>query len=609
MSTLRPGSVVLMTVVCLVPVIAAPAAEPLGIFRQQGDATYVYQSDVYRVAFNGTGAMISLQVKGREFLRPVQGDVGGAGFFLNGKRMIMPSVQPQPTGGLIGDGTCGIFLAMAPDRLDLDVGQEVPTGQVEYVFFPAEGITMTPVEQPVFLGHRNEAWQIIGKSATRWAAPDGTFIELQYDTRLQDSYNGVLAMPVVDPYKTRICGEIRFPASAWGDTRATVDWTANVEDHNYRAGQPIVLSGSVIAAQNTGAMPLDLIVSLADYNTLRVAHTETQHLTCTGAAPAPFTATLRWDAPGPWRVSVMAVEGDHAIGVHSGVIVYDLDHYLPPLNRPQDFWQFWEQALATQRSLPLDAVLLKNEAVSTEQTTVYTVYITGYLGRRLQGTYSEPTALGRYPVTIGGSLPGAVPSAPDPGCCAVSGSLDGMATYRTGLGNRFTSNLFYNYMDMLRWVDFLATREEADLDRSIYYAGSRTGPIGIALLALDPRVKMYIANVPTNNRWDWQVEYPGSGGWGPWATDRPSGQSLAAFQRELSYFNPDNFAERVTQPVLIGFGLLDGLSQVTGNLACYARLASPRKKICFRAWWGHMDANQDWYDTAAQWRKELFAAK
>lgn len=98
MSSLRPGSVVLMTLACLAPATAGSVAEPLGVFRQQADGTYSYQSDVYRVAFNGAGVMVSLQVKGREFLRPVQGDVGGAGFFLNGKRLILPSVQPQCRG-------------------------------------------------------------------------------------------------------------------------------------------------------------------------------------------------------------------------------------------------------------------------------------------------------------------------------------------------------------------------------------------------------------------------------------------------------------------------------------------------------------------------------
>lgn len=600
-------SIALWLTTSLALAVSPAGTGPIGVFKPQSDGSYAYQSDVYRVAFNRDGVMVSLRVKGQEFLRPVKGEVGGAGFFVNGKRVSLPSTQASPNGGLIADGVNGIFLNMTPDRLDLDLGQEVPAAQVAYVFYPGEDIAVTPVENPVFRGHRNEPWQIIGKTAQRWTAPDGTAIELHYDTRLPKDFGGVLPMPVNIPYKTRICGEIRFPASAWGNATATVDWQGSLEDHNYPKGAPIELSGA--ATWNSADLPkepMKLLLQVEDMNTVLPVATFEQPLTFS-TKNVPFKWSFAWDKPGPWRVHVMAVSGDHVIGIRSGVVVYDLNGYLPPLKRPKDFWSFWEKALATQRAMPLDPILLKDDAASTKDFTIYTVYITGYQGRRLQGKYGEPAADGRFPVTLGAGLPGAAMVAPTaPSICTMTTYMDGMATYRSGLGNRYTSNLFYNYMDMLRWMDFLATQPKVDLQRSIYYAGSRSGPIGIALLALDPRMKMYIANVPTNNRWDWQVTLPGAGGWGPWATDRLPGQSLTQFTDELAYFNADNFAERVTQPVLIGCGLLDGLSQVTGNLACYSRLASPRKKICFRPWWGHMDANQDWYDTSAQWRKELF---
>ncbi len=604
---LRTLCMALLLTACLQAETAANGI--LGMFHQQYDL-FIYQSDVYRVAFNHNGQMVSLQIHGQEFLRPVNGEIGGAGFFFNGKRVPLPTVQPNPFGGLIADGNYGIFLNLAPDRIDIDVGQETPTGKVEYVFFPAQGITMTPVEHPVFRGHRNEPWQIIGTTATRWTAPDGTAIELHYDTQLLQDYHGVPAMPVVDPYKTRICGEIRFSPSRWTGARADVAMEASIEDHNYPKGTPVALSGTVTLHGDVPAKPLSLVTQFEEMNTGEIVHEQRQALTLTTAKPTPFAATIPWDRPGPWRVNVLALDDDHVVGLRSGVIVYDLPNYRPPLNRPKDFWPFWEKALADQRAFPLDAVLLKDDANSTKDYTMYTVYITGYAGRRLQGKYGEPTAPGKFPVTIGASHPGANVSAPKETdvCCLTSG-MDGMATFRTGMGNRYTSNLFYNYLDALRWVDFLAIREKVDLNRSIYYAGSRSGPIGLAMLALDPRVKMYIANVPTNNRWDWQVTLPGAGGWGPWASDRLPGQSLQAFAHELSYFNVDNFAERVTQPVLVGFGLLDGLSQVSGSLACYARLASARKKVCIRPWWGHADANKDWYDTADQWRKELFDNK
>jgi cephalosporin-C deacetylase len=578
------------------------------MFHQEHER-YVYQSDVYRVAFNHDGVMSSLQVKGHEFLRPLQGEVGGAGFFLDGKRISLPSVQANPTGGLIADGVNGIFLNLLPDRIDLDIGQEDAGKTVEYVLYPAADITITPVEKPVFRGRRNEPWQIIGTQATRWTAPDGTSIEVHYDCKAL-RYNGLPAMVVDDPYKTRICGEFRFSASAWSSGTAAISWQGKPDDHNYPAGTPIDITGTVTWNGATlPTAPVEMVVQFEDMNTLDDVGAWRQRVTFTKKTES-FAFSIPWSRPGPWRLHVMAVQGDHAVGLKSGVIVYDLPRYLPPLNRPRDFWRFWEGALAEQRRFPLDAVLMKDDKASTPDYTIYTVYITGYAGRRLQGKYGEPNAPGRYPVTLGAGHPGANVTAPeDPHTCFVVSAMDGMATFRTGLGDRRTSNLFYNYVDALRWVDFVATREKADLQRSIYYAGSRSGPIGLAMLALDPRVQMYIANVPTNNRWDWQVTQPGAGGWGPWATDRKPGQSLDAFCHELSYFNPDNFADRVTQPVLIGCGLLDGLSQITGNLACYSRLASPQKKICLRAWWGHMDANKDWYDTSAAWRKALFAGK
>ena len=579
-----------------------------GIFHPCPDGTYTYESDVYRVVFDSDGRISSLAVRGREFLRTIKGAVGGAGFFHDGRRMSLPTVQPSPDGGLVADGKQGVFLHMEADRLDIDVGQETPEGRIEFVFFPADGIRMTAVENPSMRGSRNEKWQIVGKQATRWTAPDGTFIELHYDSAPTNSYNGAPAMPVNVPYKTRICGELRFPQSAWGDLRATVEMKASVEDHNFAAGQPIGISADVTLRNTLPAgKQLAALIQFEDMNTLTVAGEERLPLSFPDGKKATLDRQIDWKRAGPWHVSVTAIDGDRVIGIKRGVVVYDLDHYTPALARPADFWDFWQDALKTQRSLPLDPVLTRDDKASTNEYDIYTVYITGYMGRRLQGSYAEPAAAGLYPVTLGAGHPGSNVTAPAEGrICNLVTYMDGMATYRTGMGSRRTSNLFYNYIDALRWMDFLATRPRADLTRSIYYAGSRSGPVGIAVLALDPRLRMYIANVPTNNRWDWQATYPGAGAWGPWATDRLPGQSIEDFARELSYFNSDNFAERITQPVLIGFGLLDGLSQVTGNLACYARLASTKKKICIRPWWGHADATPEWYDISAKWRKELF---
>lgn len=587
---------------------------PDGIFHRESDGTYVYQSDSYRVAFDSFGHMVSLKVKGEEFLRalPARDAVSpaGAAFYSNHKSVVQDSVQISADGGLIADGVHGTFLHLFPDRIDMDLGNDNTSGLDEYVFFPTNGVRMEPVENPVFRGTRTETWQVVGKQATRWTSPTGQSIELHYDTKLTGNYQGVSAMPVTIPYKTRLCGEIRFPLSSWGSNAAIINLEASREDHNYAKGEPIKISGTIdLRSPDKTPRNLDLLVQVEDMNLCEVVYQKRSAVKVTPGENYAYSETVPWDKPGPWRIRVFALEGDHAIGFKSGVVVYDLPGYQPPLNRPADFWKFWEDAIATQRKLPISAMRTKNDAASTDKYTVYDVFITGYMGRRLMAKWIEPNAPGKYPVTLGATHPGAavVPPAQD-GVCCLQYTMDGSATYRTGLGNRYTSNLFYNYIDTLRWVDYIAECEKADLSRSIYFAGSRSGPPGIAALALDHRLKMYIANVPTNNRWDWQVTLPGATGWGPWAADHPEGQTLKDFATELSYFNPDNFAERVTQPVLIGFGLLDGFSQVTGNLACYARLGSKQKKICFRPWWGHAEPNEDWTATSQQWEKELFAS-
>ncbi len=605
---------------------ATPDSAPAGIFHRAGDGTYVYQSDAYRATFNQAGQICSLRVKGQEFLRPDanaarSGDgvpgagaaSGGAAFYSDGQRVVQDSFQIAADGGLIADGVHGTFLHFWPDRIDMDLGNDNTAGLDQYVFFPANGVKMAPVENPVFHGSRTETWQIVGKGATRFTAPNGTSIEIHYDAGPTADFQGHPALPVTIPFKTRICGEISFPASNWATDTAIINLEAKREDHNFAAGEPLDFGGTVeLRSKETQERALELLVQIEDINLATVAWEARRTLKITPGKPANFHESLPWTRTGPWRVRVFALNGseaggEHAIGFKSGVVVYDLPNYKPALERPADFWKFWEDAIAQQRKLPLAPMRTKNDAASTDKYTVYDVFITGYMGRRLPGKWIEPTAPGQFPVSIGAVHPGAAVVPPiEDGVCCLQYSLDGSATYRTGMGDRYTSNLFYNYMDTLRWVDFAANSHKADINRSIYFAGSRSGPPGIAAMALDPRLKMYIANVPTNNRWDWQVSLPGAGGWGPWAADRPTGQSLADFEKQLSYFNSDNFAERITQPVLIGFGLLDGFSQVTGNLSCFARIPSQQKKICFRPWFGHSDPNQDWKDTSELWRKQLF---
>lgn len=564
--------------------------EWIGICYQVPHGGWIYRNDAYRLEFNADGCLLSLQVSGHDFLRACHGDRGGGSFFADGKRVPVSGMTGiLPEGDfMIGDSVYGLSYRFSPDRMQFNLGQENFQGVQEYVLFPAEGITISTVTDA----------DPDGRQTIRLTDGSGNWLEIHHHLRLVDDYHGVPALVIDTPYRVGRTGEMRF-AAVGAPATARVEMRCAVADHYFPAGQPIAITG-IITPQDMADGPLMLRLRLLDFNTREVLWEEQQTVEVTDNTPLEQAWRIPWTTPGVYPVQLIACRGQRVFGEQRAVIVYDLEHFTPPLYKPRDFRRFWQRAIGEQRALPLDPVLIKDDDASTTDYTIYTVYVTGHHGRRLRGRYGEPVKPGCYPVVISSA------NAADPTICTLGFEMDGMATYRTGLGNRFTSNFFHVYLDALRWVDFLAVCEKVDLNRSLFASGSRGGPIGIAVLALDPRVKLLTCNVPTCNRWDWQVRYPATaGGWGPKPTDCQPGQSLDAFTHELSYFDASNFADMVTQSVLIGFGLLDGLSQANGNLACFTRLAGP-KKLCLNPWEGHTDANSEWHDTAAAWRKELF---
>jgi len=166
----------------------------------------------------------------------------------------------------------------------------------------------------------------------------------------------------------------------------------------------------------------------------------------------------------------------------------------------------------------------------------------------------------------------------------VYGELDDVAKYRKDVGDLTKSNFLHVYLDYLRWLDYAESRGKADWSRCFAPAGSRGGPMVIAAAALDKRIALIWMNVGTCNRWDWQVQY--TCGWGPYLTDRQPGQSEAEFLKVLGYFDPSHFAERVTIPVCASWGLMDGLSQINGQLSMWVNLHGP-KFLELREWGGH----------------------
>ena len=555
----------------------------LGLLLRQPAHRFAYESDVYRLELGPDGVQ-SLRAGGAEFVRTPSAAVAVA----LGLRAL-DCGQTNLTDGFLADGTVGLFVTPAPARVTLALGSDDAEREPLLALFPATGVHAALAVD----GDRRRA---------RLTAPNGVALELTADAPLVALAEGGLGLAV--PCGQRVGVTVQLPASAWQGAATVAVEAVNAPDHQFAAGRLVACRGTVTVTAPD--RPVRLVAQVEDLNTGETVHTDELPLAPGADGVASFAWTLPWSRPGPWRFHLIAAAGPRALGVKSGVFIADLPAWRPAIPCPPDFDAFWATTLAELRRVPLAPYLIRQAAKSDAGYAVYEVEITGWAGRRLRGRYGEPTAPGPHPVTLGAWHRGANEEAARwRGVCMLSHALDGLGRYRTGYDDVRHTNLFYSIVDALRWVDFLATRPRVDLARSLLYAGSRGGPIALAVLALDRRVRRHIANVPTNNCWQWQVTQPGAaGGWGPWPADRPAALSPAAFATLLSYLEPAHFAARVTQPCLIGLGLLDGLSPIAGNLAAAMRLGG-ETHLCLAPWAGHTGAGADWNRLREEWERAV----
>jgi cephalosporin-C deacetylase-like acetyl esterase len=126
---------------------------------------------------------------------------------------------------------------------------------------------------------------------------------------------------------------------------------------------------------------------------------------------------------------------------------------------------------------------------------------------------------------------------------------------------------------MVRALDYMATRPEiADMTRVVSSGGSQGGALALATAALDKRVKLCIADSPSNSMLSDSVRpgmYPS---FGPTCGQVPPGQTLDDLLRTLSYFDPANLAPWIQCPTVIHLTVGDLTVHSMGGLGVFKNL-------------------------------------
>ncbi len=321
-------------------------------------------------------------------------------------------------------------------------------------------------------------------------------------------------------------------------------------------------------------------------------------------------------APGFYQAQVKVGETD----LKPFNIGYDPTSIVSPTDRQPDFETFWKQALDELATVAPEYKLTRDPYRSSANKNVYLVEMkslpdsTGGEPVVIRGFYSEPTAPGKYPALItyqgyDGGTSQIYYGNPDdkPGWIefflSTRGQLldnrDGKNRYGDWFAWNFGDKDKYYYraafMDVVRAIDFVTSREKTDTTRVYSQGQSQGGAFTVASAALGGgRIKgiapaiTFLGDYPDYFR---IVHWPGEVAL---RCQKEKGLSDEEMYRFLSYFDTKNLAPWVKCPVLATFGLQDPVCPPHTNFASFNLFDTPDKRYVIMPENGHW-VTPDWY--------------
>ncbi|PRX20668.1 cephalosporin-C deacetylase [Orenia metallireducens] len=293
----------------------------------------------------------------------------------------------------------------------------------------------------------------------------------------------------------------------------------------------------------------------------------------------------------------------------------ELKSYKPQLTKEDDFEEFWQRSIEESEDQPLNPSL-KQVDYPVEEVEVYDLFFDGFKNSRIYGRYILPRAAdknNKVPVIVmyhGYNWNNLVISdvlhyslmgygvllmdvrgqdinSPDHNFYDNGGAAGWMTK---GILNPDNYYYRYVYMDSVRAIDFLMTREEVDHERIIVEGGSQGGGLAIAVGALSAKIKAVMADIPYLSNFRRAIELYNEGPYEEIYHYFKLHDSLHRTEdqvyRTLSYFDGMNLASRIRADVLLSVGLEDGICPPSTAFALYNHLDT-NKEIKVYPEYGH----------------------
>lgn len=307
-------------------------------------------------------------------------------------------------------------------------------------------------------------------------------------------------------------------------------------------------------------------------------------------------------------------------------IAFDPFNIKPTTTMPDDFEQFWSDAIKKASQVPMQPTLRYSEKESNDRVDVYYLRLQSFKkGNYVYGVLTVPKIPGRKPAIL--RLPGAaVRSFSGPNELAYQGFVvlevgvhgipvdqspeiyhqlenGALAGYTTiGIDNRDTYYYKRSILGCVRAVDYLCTRDDVDTTRIATYGGSQGGMLSIMTAALSPHVSALFSYFPAFC--ELTGYYHGRGGGWPHLFRDPNEPNIQARMAVSRYYDTVNFARMLRVPGFYAWGFNDPACCPTSTFSAYNVITAPKQLQVGRDT-GHW--LYPWQvDNAMQWLKKQF---
>lgn len=312
-------------------------------------------------------------------------------------------------------------------------------------------------------------------------------------------------------------------------------------------------------------------------------------------------------------------------------VAFNPESIVPFTRKPNDFEEYWKEAIEKNAKLPLDSHMRLLPEKCTSNVNVYEInYQNLYSGSRIYGILCVPKTKGKYPALL--RVPGAgirsyegdVSIAEkeyitlEIGIHGIPVTMDRVVydNLVKGALNRYhyngwdrKNNVYFKrvYLACLKAVDFIFSLPEFDGENIVVQGSSQGGALAIVTGALDKRIKGVISIHPGLSDLNAYL-YGRAGGWPNLFSDPSEQECVSKLKEEnCQYYDVVNFARLLKVPVFYSFGYNDMVCSPTSVYSAYNVIESAKHLMIVPETAHYICPEQ--YDSAFLWMAQLFGSK